>query len=159
MANNLSSWSPSLKALAKGLILTLLLGYFVAFLQIFDRTNMNVKETVQYYRGDESGDPNSILMPQSFTSILSVTHVHSFSQPFIFAGLGFIFAFSTLSERKKAFWISLGFAGTVLSNATPWLIRYVAGEAVYLFGVSQAMMSSSLLIMSFVSLKQLCKKE
>lgn len=153
----MNKMSLSLKTLATCVILTLLLGYLVAFLQIFDRSKMDIQHTIQYYRGDGLGD-ESILLPQTFSTLLSVTHVHSFSQPFIFGSLGFIFAFSSLTEKKKAFLIAIGFIGTVISNATPWLIRYTIPQTVYLFGVSQTMMSGSLLIMSWVSLKEIWRK-
>ncbi len=155
----LSNLSSSLKTLATGIILTLLLGYAISILQVYDRSHhFDMKKTIQYYRGDELGE-ESIMLPQTFSSLLSVAHVHSLSQPFIFACLGFIFAFSSMSEKNKARFIALGFVGITLSNLTPWLIRYVAGWFVFLFPLSQVMVCISLMILSFVSLKEIwCSK-
>lgn len=154
----MNQFSLSKRTLATGIIITLLLGYLVSLLQVYDRSHFNMSDTARYYRGDDQGE-DSLNPPKSFSTLLSVAHVHSFSQPFIFAMIGFIFSFSSYSEKTKSYFITLGFLGTILSNLTPWLIRYVAGNFVYLFPLSQTMVAVSLLTMSFTSLKQLWQKD
>ncbi len=157
MANKslLAGWPLARKIGATCFIVTLLLGYLIAVLQIYDRSHFDMQKTVQYYRGEESKDPNSIFMPQSFTSMLSVSHVHTLSQPLMFGLLALIFSFSILSEKTKAVFIILGFSGSVLSNLAPWLIRYVAGGNVTLLPISQTMMMLSLMVMGIISIKEM----
>ncbi len=156
MTNKLGNFSFSAKTLATCLIVTLLIGYAVSLFQIYDRSHFSLKETIQYYRGDERGD-DSLLLPQSFATMLSVAHVHTFSQPFIFGSIGLIFIFSSLTEKKKALVIILGFLGSLISNATPWLIRYAGTGAVVLYPLSQLVIAISLITMSFISLKEMWK--
>lgn len=156
---SLRVWPLSLKVLATCLIITLLIGYFVSLAQVFNRSHFNIKQSVLYYRGDESGDANSIDLPQSFQTMLSVAHVHSFSQPFIFGSLGFIFVFTRFTEKKKAALIALGFFGTILSNLAPWLVRYLSSGMVFFLPVSQIMIALSILSMSFLSLREMWTKK
>lgn len=156
MTQKLRNLSLSAKTLAACLIITLLIGYAVSLVQIYDRSHFNLKQTIQYYRGDEKGE-DSLLVPQSFATMLSIAHVHTFSQPFIFGSIGLIFVFSGMTEKKKALLIMLGFLGSLISNLTPWLIRYTATGAVVLFPLSQIFIAVSLVIMSAVSLKEIWK--
>lgn len=149
--------SLSLKTLAVALIFMLMIGYAVSLIQVYHRSHFDLNQTVKYYRGDSS-ENESLMLPQSFTTMLSIAHVHSFSQPFIFGAIGFIFAFSSLSQRKKSFLIALGFLGSLVSNMAPWLIRYTVPASVFLFPLSQIMIAVSLIVMSGVSLKELWRK-
>lgn len=153
----LSRLSLSLKTLSVALIITLMIGYAVSLIQVYHRSHFDLNKTVKYYRGDNL-ESESLMLPQSFATMLSIAHVHSFSQPFIFGAIGFIFAFSSLSQRKKSFLIALGFLGSLVSNMAPWLIRYSFPSSVILFPISQIMIAVSLLVMSGVSLRELWKE-
>lgn len=156
MTQKLRNLPLSAKTLATCLIITLLIGYAVSLVQIYDRSHFNLKQTIQYYRGDEKGE-DSLLMPQSFATMLSIAHVHTFSQPFIFGSIGLIFIFSSLSERKKSGLILIGFLGSLISNLTPWLISYAGAGTVVLYPLSQIFIGLSLVAMSAVSLKEMLK--
>jgi hypothetical protein len=155
MENRTLAFFPrSLKTLCICYILTILLGYGVSLLKVYDHSNgFNLSETATRYRGDP--DPDAMMPPQSYASLLSVAHVHSFSQPFMLALLGLIFVFSTHSQGLKSALILSAFVGSFISNLTPWLIRYLSAEAVYLYPLSQIMVAVGLLGMAFLSLKQL----
>jgi len=156
----LKNFPPALRVACTCLILTILCGYAVAILQVYSRSHFDMQKTVQYYRGDESGDPDNVLLPQNFTTILSVTHVHTLSQPLMFGAIALIFAFSAMNEKRKAFWIITFFLGSFLSNLSPWLVRYVSAQWVYLFPTSQIMIASGILTMSLSSLKEMwCRKQ
>ena len=101
--------------------------------------------------------PGALAVSRSgaLATMLSVTHVHTLSQPMLFALLSFIFAFSSLREKTKATFITLFFAGSVLSNLSPWLVRYSSANFVYCFPLSQAMIATCLFTMAFCSLKDL----
>ncbi len=150
---SLSQFPLAIKVLCACYILSNLLSYGVALLQVYDRSHYDMDKTITYYRGDE--DPDSMMLPQSFTSILSITHVHSFSQPVMLVLLGGIFVFTKKSQKAKSTLIILAFLGLLLSNATPWLIRYAAGGFVYLYPISQTMVAAGILSMSYFSLKEI----
>lgn len=154
--NNALEGAPSpLKVLATSLITTLWIGYGVALLQIFDRTTYTLAKVLLYYRGEPGADENSMHLPQSFTSLVSVAHVHSLSQPMMLALVGAIFVFSSATNRVKNFFIILAFAGSLISNAAPWLIRYVSAEAVFLLPLSQLFLAGSFLVMSVIPIRDM----
>ena len=149
----------SLKVLCTCYILTILLGYAVSLVQIFDRTHFDMVETVTYYRGGDTGEEEELFVPQSFKTMLSVAHVHTLSQPMMFALIGLIFVFSSAAERAKVFFIVLLFAGSIASNATPWLVRYIGPGMVYLFPLSQFTITIGLAAASLVSLDEMWFKQ
>lgn len=151
---HLSDLSLSFKSLSTCLILTLLIGYAVSIVQIYNRSQFDLKKTVLHYRGDEN-DSTGFSLPATFATLLSVSHVHTLSQPFIFGSIGFVFCLARWSERKKALLIILGFSGSLISNLAPWLIRYVSGLMVWLLPASQVMIATSLIVMSAISLYQM----
>jgi hypothetical protein len=148
----------SFKILITCFLVTLSLGYIVALLQVFDRTHFDVAQTLLYYRGDEVGGESAVLLPQSFGSLLAVTHVHAFSQPVMLALVGALFCFTAVSEKAKTIFVIFSFGGSVVSNAAPWLIRYVARGSAVLLPLSQALMMMSFFVMFFVTLAELWGK-
>lgn len=152
---SLSQLPKPLKALAAAFILSILLGYTVALLKIYDLSSFSIQHTLSYYRGDASSE---VSFPQSYASLLSVAHVHTFSQPILFFLLGFIFCFSSISEKTKKTIIWLSFAALLVSNLSPWLVRYTSPLTLFFFPLSQCVLMLCLMIMSFVSLKELVKK-
>ena len=156
--NNALQEAPSpFKVLATSLIATIWVGYGVALLQIFDRTTYTLSKVLLYYRGEPGED--SLNLPQSFTSMVSVAHVHSFSQPMLLALIGALFAFSSASNRTKNIFIVMAFTASLLSNAAPWLIRYVSPHAFFLLPLSQSMLAISFLVMSAVPLADMWLKK
>ena len=91
--------------------------------------------------------------------MLSIAHVHTLSQPFMFACFGLIFAFTRVVNRAKNFFIILSFTGSLVSNATPWLIRYVSPQMVYLFPLSQFAILISVSVMALVPLQEMWFKK
>lgn len=155
----LNRLSTSLKMLCTCYLLTILIGYGISLVQVFDRTQFDMAKTVLYYRGAETGDETGILLPQSFKTMLSVAHVHSMSQPMMFALIGLIFAFTSVAERTRIFFIVLLFAGSLVSNATPWLLRYSTPTAVWFFPLSQFAILVSVTVMTLVPLKEMWFKK
>lgn len=151
----LSRWPLSFKIVATYFIITLLIGYFVSLVQVYERSHFDLSRVILYYRGEELPNEESILLPQNFATMLSVAHVHTLSQPLMFAIMGFIYAFSSHTEKKKSFFIALGFIGSLISNGSPWLIRYVTGGMVGFLPLSQLMIMFSLITMTFTSFRQL----
>lgn len=157
----LGSLSLSLKILCIAYIFTLLAGYGVSILQIYERSHFDMKRVVLYYRGEtptSDGEPQ-VMLPQSYATMLSVAHVHTLSQPMMFALLSLIFAFTGFAERTKAIFIAVFFAGSFISNLSPWLVRYAPAGLVVLLPLSQLMIGVCMLTMSFSSLKALWSRQ
>ncbi|MBI2500624.1 MAG: hypothetical protein HYW02_03980 [Deltaproteobacteria bacterium] len=127
----------SAKTLITCLLFALSVGYFVSLLQIGNRTDFNQQKTVRHFRGVE-GD-SELYPPQSTATLISVAHVHSFSQPVVIALVSLLFLFTGISEGKKVFWILVAFIGSLAGICTPWLIRDVSPYSVfglYLSGIA-----------------------
>lgn len=155
----LSKFPIPLKVLCTFFIITILMGYMVSIIQIYDRTQFSMEKTKIQYRGADTEDDTALHVPQSFRTLLSITHVHSLSQPLMFALMGLIFIFSYVPDKAKTLLISLIFLGSIISNSTSWLIKYGAGGLVWLFPISQVMIAFSLLFMSIISLHEMWTKE
>ncbi len=144
-----------LKVLATCLIASLLVGYLVAIFQIYGRTHFDVTETTRYYRGEKAETEEASLPPQSLATMISVSHVHTFSQPVMLALVGFLFALSYASSQAKVIFITLSFVASLVSNASPWLIRFVSPACVILLPISQMVLMLTFFIMAFVILHHL----
>ena len=153
---SLGTLCPSLKVLVTCFILTLMAGYAVALLQVNERTRFDLAQTLLHYRGAEEG---GIHLPQSFGTLLSVSHVHTFSQPVMLVLVGLLFSLSRVTEKAKVIFILLSFAGSVLSNAAPWLIRYTDPRPAVLLPVSQMALFISFFVMAFVVLRDTWRRK
>lgn len=150
---NLGSLPLSLKVLITAFVLSVAVGYSISLLQVFERAGIKVEQTVRHYRGAE-GAEGEVFIPQSYTTLLSTTHVHTFSQPLLLGLLGFLFALTAASERSKIGWILASFLGSLASNAGPWAIRYLWSGAVYLLYAGGAAMFLSFAAMSVTILHE-----
>ena len=84
------------KVLITCFVMAIGVGYSISILQVRARTHLNRQETVRHFRG--SDEQPEIYLPQSSGTMISVAHVHSFSQPVVLALLSFLFLFTNLSE-------------------------------------------------------------
>jgi len=153
--SSLAGWNTALKTLATCFILSSLLGYGIGFLKIHQITNYKIDQAVTYYRGDNLPESETMLFPQSYASLLSVAHVHSFSQPLLLFIMGFIFSFSNASNKFKTGIIITIFLSSFVSNLSPWLVRYTSTQTIYLLPASQIFFGLSFIIMSWCSLKSM----
>jgi len=156
---SLAKFPVPLKVLCTFFIMTILMGYMISIIQIYDRTQFNMEKTKTHYRGSDTEEEATIHVPQSFRTMLSITHVHSLSQPLMFALMGLILVFSFIPNKAKTLLISMAFSGSILSNSTSWLIKYGAGWLVWLFPISQVMIAISLLFTSIICLYEMWTKE
>ncbi|MBI1908717.1 MAG: hypothetical protein HYS22_00905 [Deltaproteobacteria bacterium] len=141
----------AVKVLISGFLFSLLVGFGISVFQIHDRTGFSVAKTVVHYRGVEGGSLDGELhLPPTYQTLLSVAHVHTMSQPVMFFLVGFLFVGTALSERLKIFFIVLLFGSSLLSNASPWLVRYLSVKTVVLFPLSASLMIGLFLLMSGV---------
>ena len=149
----LNSWPVSAKILATGFLISVLMGYAVAFLTIHHRTRFGMDETIRYYRGDTPADAESdaalaIHLPKPYAEILAVTHVHLFSQPILVLAIGFLFFFCSVGEGAKTLAYLASVFGLLISNLAPWLLRYSGEEFVFLYPVSNILLMGGLTMMT-----------
>lgn len=157
----LNQWPKALKVLATCFILSTLVGYFIGLVKIYQISHFGLRKATVYYAGDEGSNDTSLNLPQSFEAMLSITHVHAFSQPLVFALMGLIFVFTSVTERKKIGVIITLFMATLLGNVGPWLTKYGAGAFITSMLVAQILIALALLHISVSSLKQMwcCKNK
>lgn len=147
----LSQCTPSLKVLVTCLVVTLGIGYAVSLLQVNNRGSFDRKKTELHFRGSaEEGE--GIYVPQSDPTLISVAHVHTFSQPVVLGVMGLLFALTGLSQAAKIFWIIFSFAGSVAMNASPWLIRDLSPAIVPLLYFGGLAMTGTFLVMAVLIL-------
>ena len=150
----LSSWPASAKILVTGFLVSLLIGYAVAFLMIHNRTQFGMDQTIRYYRGDDVAQPGahmdemSIHLPKPYSEILAVSHVHMFSQPLLVLAVGVLFFFCSVGEGTKTLAYLASMLGLLLSNLAPWLLRYGGEEFVFIYPFSNFLMMGGLVLMT-----------
>jgi len=163
----------SWKLLITCFLLSLSVGYGVSFLQVRNRTSngaspggmspsgaspLDAKQVVLRYRG--SGDPADVVnIPQSDAGMISVAHVHSFSQPVVLMITSVLFLMTTLSEGSKLWVVLFSFLGSLGSVAGPWLVRDVSEKFVFLLFASGAVMSAGFVVMFFAILHSVWLKK
>src|SRR3989338_4078033 len=135
----LANLSPSLRVLIIFFVIAMFIGYGVALMKIYAISSFKMTEAVVHYRGDETAGAG-IFLPQSYGAMLSIAHVHTLSQPLMFALVGLLFCLSSWKERTKAWIVSFSFIGILLGNLTPWLVRYGAAGCVFIFILAQLLM-------------------
>ena len=145
----------SLKVLVTCCVLGLAAGYGVSFLQVYNRAHFSRADALRHYRGDPGDE--GLMPPQSDTAMISVAHVHTFSQPAVLGMMGLMLVFTGLSERRKAFWIVLSFLGSFAKNASPWLVRDVSPAFLYLMYAGGGAMFLSFAVMAAAVLKETWK--
>lgn len=163
MASNrfrLSQANLSLKVLVTCCVLGLAVGYCVSVLQIYNRSHFKKEDAIEHYRGslenkgENKGENDGVMVPQSDTYMISIAHVHTFSQPAVLGMMGLMLVFTGMAEGGKAFWIVLSFAGSFAKNASPWLVRDVSPDFITLMYCGGGAMFLSFAVMAFVILKE-----
>lgn len=155
----LNGQSLPFKMVVTGFLFLQFIGFGVAILQVHDRTAFNIEKTILHYRGTEEESQKELFLPPDYRELLSVAHVHTMSQPLILFLVGFLFVFSSLKDGMKLFFILLSFGSCLLSNLSPWLLRYVSARTAIFFPLSSALMIGTFLFMAAFILYDLWREE
>jgi thiamine biosynthesis lipoprotein ApbE len=97
-----------------GFWLTSALLYFLHM----DLTPLSV---IRYYRGDDA----LFMPPQSYQSLLELTHVHLFAMGVLLVTLTHLLLFVPGSDRRKAALAAAVLASGFIESTSGWLVRYV----------------------------------
>ncbi len=155
--NRLSRQTLSVKVLITMFLVMIAIAHVVAILQVHSRTQFDREKTITYFRGNPD-DPDSLQLPQSYGAMITISHAHTFSQTMMIGLVGLLFALTSLGEKVKAGGIIAAFLSSLLSNGSPWLVRYAGPEWALLLEVSGAMLMASFATMLFFILRDLWSK-
>ena len=86
----------------------------------FRKMGLTPASVVGYYRGDES----LYLSPRSYQGLLEVSHFHLFAMGMLLLVLTHLMLFVPLSNRVKAWLITLPFLSALLDEGAGWLVRF-----------------------------------
>ena len=118
-------------------LLRLVLGWFLVFVALlwltnallyFAKMDLTPASVRAFYLGDES----QFLQPRSYQGLLELTHFHLFAMGILVLTMTHLLLFVPISNRVKAWVISLSFASALGDEAAGWLIRFVAAPFLYL---------------------------
>ncbi len=113
-------------------LLIMALGYLMGLLNVYDKSHLTYKGTIQHIRGSEE----EMIYEKEFGDMVSVSHTHISGWGMMFLLLLIIFAFSHFSEKLKGILGVLPFVFIVSDMGTMWLTRYVAEAFAWLWMLS-----------------------
>jgi len=112
--------SATVRLLATAFYLTMAAGYVVALANAQVKTGGTVAGLIRHYRGA----PDGSAYPKEPEELIEVAHAHGFSVPIMYLVLGGLFLGTDVREGWKRWWILAPFAGIVIDQLVPWLLRY-----------------------------------
>ena len=125
--------------------LCLLIGFAVALLQVFHKTQFDLDKVIVDYRG--SPNPDLMAVPKSFGQILQNTHAHALSVPLVYFLLSWFFLATQATTRVKSTLITLLFISFLVDYSALWLLRYVHPHFIYASTLSHSVGSPIYLFM------------
>ena len=136
------------------ILLSMLIGYLLTLLQVYEHTGFSASQVILNYRGSPNPDLMAIAKP--YREVLQNTHAHIFSVPLLYFILGAIFLGAGLSVVLKQTLIVLLFSGHVLEYTALWLLRYVHEDYIWLCFGAHGLTGSIFFIMIVINLIELC---
>lgn len=114
--------SSTVRLLATAFYLTMAAGYLVALANAKLKTSGSLAGLISHYRGASDGSA----YPKTPSELIEVAHAHGFSVPIMYLVLGGLFLGTDVRDSWKRWWVLVPFAGVLIDQAVPWLIRYHA---------------------------------
>lgn len=161
------------RILVTAFLLTMLVAFFVAGLNIYDKVGRAHASIVQRYGPDmsssgqhESGSEVSsqdlsalpgendaiVARSNTFSALVDVTHAHAFELPLILFVLAHFLMRTRVPDWVKLTNYCLSMAGVVLFLAAPWLVRYVSIRTAFLFDVGAVAILGTAVFMTVYSI-------
>lgn len=133
------------KWLWTGLILSMLLGYGFAMLQIGVTAGFESQTIFEHFRGNEA----EMLPPMSFDLLVKLSHIHMLGMPLILTPAAWFFCrVPWPSSSKRAMIIVLGYLGILFDIVAWWGLVYLGKGFIALLFLGGLSLGSSLLLMS-----------
>jgi hypothetical protein len=136
--------------------ITLTVALMVGVINYQKRTQLTVRGTQEWYRGNE-GDPDPAVLkfPKTTLELLDVTHPHLFFQTIMFFLLCHIFSLTQASDGLKVTLYSVAFGSVLTEAGLPWLIRYLGGAFAPFLLVSTFVLTGTILTLLVVPIKEM----
>jgi hypothetical protein len=136
--------SHPLMRLTLGCTLVLLAGFVVSnFYLYFQRMDLSPASVVAYYNGSEE----EFRPPRSAQSMLEVTHAHTVMMAVVLLLLTHLAIFARVPEKGRIAVIVVPFAAALLSEGSPWMIRFVHPDFAILKVLGFSLLQTSLLFL------------
>lgn len=148
----LSEAESSVKLLVTVFLVVVAIGYLMALLNTYDKTNFTLTGIAEHYRGNEE----ELIYPMAFGDLVSTSHTHLIGMSLMFMALGAILMFTSVSEPVKKWIIGIAFFTIFLDIASIWLTRYIASQFAMLVMIAGVLMAISFLLLFVIPLRDLC---
>jgi hypothetical protein len=125
------------------------IGYILALMNIYDKTQFTFNGIAEHYRGNEE----ELIYPMEFGDLISTSHTHLLGMTLMFMMLGTILMFTSVAESVKKWIICLAFTAIFLDIVSIWLIRYVAPQFTLLVMFAGGLMGISFLLLFVIPLR------
>jgi len=136
--------------------ITLTVALLVGVINYHQRTQLTVKGTQEWYRGNEADpDPAVMKFPRTTLELLDVTHPHLFFQTIMFFLLCHIFSLTQTGDRLKITLYGIAFGSVLTEAGFPWLIRYAGGGFAPFLLVSTFVLTATILTLLVVPIKEM----
>ena len=143
--------SLTVRWLATAFYLTMAAGYVVALLNASVKTEGTVGGLIRHYRGASGGTA----YPKEPAELIEVAHAHGFSVPIMYLVLGGLFLGTEVRETWKRWVILIPFAGIVIDQSIPWLVRYHAAGWVWVMVIGHGAAALAFLALIGVPLREM----
>ena len=94
----------------------------------FNKMSLTYASVVEYYLGSEE----RFLSPRTYQGLLEVSHFHFFAMGLLLLVLTHLMLFVPVSNRLKAWLITVPFLSGFVSEGASWLVRFASPEFAYL---------------------------
>lgn len=123
-------------------------GYVIALANAHVKTGGTLAGLAAHYRGAPDGSHYPVEPEQ----LVEVAHAHGFSVPIMYLILGGLFLGTDVREPWKRVWMLAPFAGVLIDEAVPWLIRYQAAEWAWVMAIGHGVAGVAFLVLVGVPL-------
>ena len=121
---------------------------------LYMQIGFNYSSIAEFYLGNEE----TFRPPKSYIGLLEEAHFHFFSMAILLVTLTHLVLFTSISSGWKLTLILVSFISTFFEITSSWMIRYLSPYFAYLKLCSFVLMQASLMIMMFIIIIYLFRK-
>lgn len=138
--------------LFSALILSMLIGYGFAVLQIYVTSGFTPGAIIDHFRGNEA----EMMFAMEFGQLVKLSHIHMLGMPLILTPATWVFALTDFfTPHKRGIVIALGYLGIALDIGAWWGLVYGCSHFLLILFTGGALLMLSLLSCSFYSIRWL----
>ncbi len=138
--------------LFSALILSMLIGYVFAVLQIYATSGFTPSAVLDHFQGNEA----EMMFAMEFGQLVKLSHIHMLGMPLILTPAAWVFAQTNFfTPHKRGVVIALGYLGIALDIGAWWGLVYGGPFFLLILFAGGALLAFSLLSSSFYSIRWL----